>query len=129
MEILPLEEDTITLIAGNVKREENESGLCILFQEENCDILITGDRDAVGEKDLLTQLLVPDLEVLIVGHHGSAYATSDLLLIAAQPEVAVISVGANNRYKHPSQETLDRLELFGCQVLRTDQTGTITIRG
>jgi len=129
MQVLPLEDGALTLIAGETNGEENENGLCILFQEENCDILITGDRDAEGEKDILTRLLVPDLEVLIVGHHGSAYATSELLLIAGQPELAVISVGENNRYKHPSQLVLDRLALRGCQVLRTDQNGTIIIRG
>ena len=129
MQVLPLEEERLTLIAGDANGEENENGLCVLFQEENCDILITGDRDAEGEKDILTRLLVPDLEVLVVGHHGSAYATSDLLLIAGQPEVAVISVGENNRYKHPSQLVLDRLALRGCQVLRTDLNGTVIIRG
>lgn len=129
MELLSLEEGALTLIAGNTEREENESGLCILFQKENCDILITGDRDAVGEKELLKQIQLPELEVLVVGHHGSAYATSDALLAATTPEVAVISVGANNRYRHPSQKILYRLELFGCHVLRTDENGTILIRG
>ena len=129
MEVLSLAEGALTLIAGNTDREENESGLCILFQEENCDILITGDRDAVGEKELLQQIQLPELEVLVVGHHGSAYATSDALLAATSPEVAVISVGANNRYRHPSQKILYKLELFGCQVLRTDENGTILIRG
>lgn len=71
---------------------------------------------------------LPELEVLVVGHHGSRYSTSEELLEKTSPEIAVISVEAGNRYGHPAQETLDRLEEAGCVILRTDQDGTIIIR-
>ena len=93
----------------------------MMFQRENCDILITGDRNIYGEKDL------PDLEVLVVGHHGSKYSTSVELLEAGKPDIAIISVGENS-YGHPTYEVLDRLTEFGCEVYRTDQQGTITFR-
>ena len=72
---------------------------------------------------------IPDLDVLIVGHHGSKNATCQELLLATMPETAIISVGENNAYGHPAQETLDRLIKFGCVIYRTDLHGTIIYRG
>ena len=118
---------SIDLITTDYGISNNESGLCVLFQHENCDILITGDRNSYGEKDLLRQIDLPDLEVLIVGHHGSKYSTCYELLEAGKPDIAIISVG-DNSYGHPTQEVLDRLASFGCEVYRTDQQGTITFR-
>ena len=118
---------TIKLITTDYGISNNESGLCVLFQRENCDILITGDRNSYGEKDLLRQIDLPDLEVLIVGHHGSKYSTSVELLQAGKPDIAIISVGENS-YGHPTNEVLERLTEFGCEVYRTDQQGTITFR-
>ena len=107
---------------------DNESGLCVLFQRENCDILITGDRSANGERELMRQIALPELEVLIVGHHGSKYSTCRELLIKTTPEIAIISVGADNTFGHPTQEVLDRLETYGCVVYRTDRDGTVIYR-
>lgn len=118
----------VTLFAGDGEKTDNESGLCILCQGENCDILITGDRSISAEADLLQQVKLPDLEVLVAGHHGSAYSTGRPLLSATLPEVAIISVGTNS-YGHPAQAVLERLALYDCQVLRTDRNGTIVIRG
>ena len=118
----------ITLIPAFDGAKGNESSMCILFQAENCDILITGDRDISGEEQLLRQIPLPDIEILIVGHHGSDDSTGLELLRRTKPEIAVISVGKDNLYGHPEQTTLDRLELFGCVVYRTDKHGTIIFR-
>lgn len=106
----------------------NEGSICVLFQTENCDILITGDRGAVGERLLLRGRELPQVDVLVVGHHGSKYSTSEELLDAVQPTYAFISVGEGNRYGHPAQVILDRLAQYGCIVLRTDENGTIVFR-
>lgn len=106
----------------------NESCMCILFQVKECDILITGDRNTSGEKELLYQIQLPELELLVVGHHGSASATGFDLLEKVRPKAAVISVGADNYHGHPSTEVLKRLDLFGCCVLRTDIDGTIIFK-
>lgn len=119
----------ITLIPSKSDLSDNESGLCVLFQTENCDILITGDRSAAGERELLRMIDLPKLEVLIVGHHGSKYSTGQYLLDVTQPEIAIISAGQDNAYGHPSQEVLDRLEKAGCKIYRTDQQGTVIYRG
>ena len=65
----------------------------------------------------------------MVGHLGAKDAASFELLRTVRPEIAVISVGALNPYGHPTEEVVERLELFGCSILRTDQDGTIMIRG
>lgn len=119
----------ISLFFTEKMGSDNESSMCILFQVENCDILITGDRSDAGERKLLRQTKLPDLEVLVVGHHGSKTSTSLELLNATQPDYALISVSAENKYGHPSQEVLNRLRSFGCRILRTDEQGTIIIRG
>ncbi len=124
-----LDEANITIFASDDTQDSNESSLCILFQPENCDILITGDRSADGEQELIEHTELPDLEILIAGHHGSRTSTSWELLNATTPEVVIISVGEDNRYGHPAWETLERLELFGCKVYRTDYEGTIIFRG
>ncbi len=106
----------------------NESSMCILFQTENCDILITGDRGVTGEELLLRYHTLPELEVLIVGHHGSKHSTGQALLQATRPEYAIISAGEGNRYGHPAPETLARLAAWGCQVFCTADGGSIIFR-
>lgn len=119
---------SITLYPSSMGQTDNESGLCILFQTQTCDILITGDRSRVGEWELLNHTALPELELLIVGHHGSKYSTSEELLAATTPQMAIISVSAYNSYGHPAQEVLDRLTAYDCEIFRTDRDGTVIFR-
>jgi competence protein ComEC len=105
--------------------DENESGLSILCHG-GINALITGDMPASGERALLRFASLPKIDLLIVGHHGSRFSTSEELLSALCPDLAIISVGRNN-YGHPSNETLDRLDSHHATVLRTDEMGDITI--
>ena len=68
------------------------------------------------------------MDILIAGHHGSKYSTSQFLLDAVKPETVVISVGKNNIYGHPAPELLERLELYHCRIFRTDLDGTVVFR-
>ena len=128
-EDLKLNGANLTLYPGESGANDNESSVCVLFQSQNCDILISGDRSASGERALLDKVQLPQLELLVAGHHGSKGATSLDLLLVTHPQAVAISVGADNPYGHPGQELLDRLARFGCQVYRTDLQGTITFRG
>ena len=119
----------ISLFTGRDLKDANETGLGILFQAENCDILITGDRSIAGERALLKKADLPDLELLVVGHHGSKSSTSYDLLSETRPKTAVISVGEDNRYEMPAEETLQRLKNMGVTVWRTDLQGTLIFRG
>lgn len=104
----------------------NEEGLSLLCSCQDFDMLVTGDMDSETEALLLQTADLPDLEVLVVGHHGSKYSSSVAFLEETAPEVAVISVG-DNSYGHPAPETLQRLEEAGVEVRRTDRGGTISI--
>ncbi len=130
-------EDVVTLQAGSAKitvyppvfpEKREEMNLCILFDTEKCDILVTGDLYAREERELLLQYSLPDVDILVAGHHGSKYSTCEEFLAAVQPETVCISVGADNSYGHPAPELLDRLEMQGCSIFRTDLQGTILIR-
>jgi len=125
---LTFEDTSLTIFAPESANSGNESSMCILFQTENCDILVPGDRGFAAEKLLLKDHQLPELEVLVVGHHGSKYATSKELLNQTKPEYAIISAGENNRYGHPAEELLQRLLDFGCQILCTADYGTIVFR-
>ena len=127
-EVLSYEDYTFTLIPEEDPKTDNESSLCVLFQTENCDILITGDRDARGERCLLEKMEIPQLEILVAGHHGSEDATGMELLSKTRPQSVVISAGKDNSYGHPHENLLERLRIFGCNILRTDQRGTIILR-
>lgn len=120
---------SITIYASWMTETSNESSLCVLFQTEKCDILITGDRSTVGEELLLRSADIPQLDALVIGHHGAASSTGDSLLQATRPATALISVGEGNAYGHPSQTVLDRLTAYGCIIRRTDLEGTIIFRG
>lgn len=124
-----VDDSGITIYTTQLQKSDNENSMCVLFQPGNCDILITGDRGNSGEKALLNAVDLPDLEVLVVGHHGAKGVASLELLTETHPETALISVSKDNLYGHPAQDVLERLDLFGCTVLCTDQEGTITIRG
>ncbi len=117
---------SFTIYPGANSKEDNESGLCILFQGEDCDILITGDWSAAQELRFVRETPLPELELLVLGHHGAKSSTSFPLLSATRPKTAVASVGKNNAHGHPAPEVLKRLELFGCELWRTDLNGTIT---
>lgn len=119
----------INLFTTPKTKDDNENCICVLFQTGNCDILITGDRSISGERALLKNAELPDLEILVAGHHGSKHSTGVELLHATTPEIAVICVGKDNYYGHPAQELLDRLKLYGCSVWRTDLDHTIVFRG
>ena len=64
-------------------------------------------------------------DILKVGHHGSKTSSSAAFLAAVHPKEAIISVGAKNKYHHPTVEALDRLASVGAEVFRTDQDGTV----
>ena len=102
----------------------NESGLSVLSAVGDREVLITGDADSATERKLLERYHLPDVEVLVAGHHGSKYSTSNDLLDAVKPETVCISVGSNS-YGHPADETMRRLAEHGCGIYRTDLQGTI----
>ncbi len=125
--VLTLGDTEIVLYPPMGSVTENERGLMMCVTSGDFDTLITGDAPETQELQLLERYGVPDIECLVVGHHGSASSTCEELLDRAMPETAVISVGENS-YGHPTKQVLDRLSERGIQVLRTDEIGNIEIR-
>ena len=118
----------IRIFASRIPGNDNENSLCILFDTENCDILITGDRDGFGERNLLRHADIPKVDVLVAGHHGSKHSACEAFLETVRPEIVCISAGRDNPFGHPAPETLRRLQKYGCTVYRTDIQGDIILR-
>lgn len=126
---LPLSGGSVHLFAPLGDTDEENAGLCVLAQSEKYDILVTGDLSTLAEYRLLSTHTLPQLTALVAGHHGAANSTSAALLQALRPQTVCISVGAQNSFGHPADETLARIAALGAAVYRTDTCGTITIRG
>ena len=107
----------------------NNDSIVLYGQLLNKNFLFTGDLEEAGEETLMATY--PDLpvDILKAGHHGSKGSSSEAFLEHIQPELALLSAGKNNRYKHPHQETLDRLTERQIASLRTDQDGAIRFIG
>lgn len=134
-EVLFLQEDTdislggidIRLFAPGEKGDANERCMMTVVSLGPYDMLVTGDSSKATERELLEKHPLSDLELLIVGHHGSRYASSGELLGSIGADTAIISVGYNN-YGHPTYETLERLDAYGYTIYRTDLNGTVEIQ-
>lgn len=127
---LSIYDSTLTVISSHEgKSGENDDSIVLYGTLLGKRFLLTGDSEETGEKELVARYPHLAVDILKVGHHGSKGSTSTDLLEATKPKLALISVGANNRYHQPNQETLDRLEAEGVTIYRTDQRGAIRLRG
>ena len=124
---IPLGEAGLTLFPPLGGGTSNESGLFALCSYGEFDALITGDADAFVEKMLVKYCPIPDVEVLVAGHHGSKHSSCEEFLAATAPEIVLVSAGANNSYGHPAQEALDRFAALGSDIHRTDLEGSVTV--
>ncbi len=106
--------------------KSDNDGLSLLLSAEEYDILITGDLPEQGERELLKTRALPDLEILVAGHHGAENSTSSMLLEQGKAEILLISVGENS-YGHPSPAVLQRAQALGMKIYRTDLQGSITL--
>ncbi len=103
----------------------NNASLVLRLDYGATSLLLAGDAEAEAEQAMLAGPWPLRADVLKVSHHGSNTGTTSGFLAAVQPRLAVISVGAENRFGHPTPELLQRLD--GVEVLRTDQRGRIEL--
>lgn len=107
---------------------DNNGSVVIEVDHDQINLLLMGDLEQPGEQILEAAGAIGDVEVLKVGHHGSKTATGAAFLEKSKPELALISVGARNRFGHPSPEVIERLDHARSHILRTDQLGAIWLR-
>ena len=90
-------------------------------------VLLTGDIGSDVEREIAPHLVPAKIRILKVAHHGSRTSTSQELLDAWRPQIALISCGRANPFGHPAPDVVARLEAAGSRVYRTDRDGEITV--
>ena len=106
-------------------RDANNTSLVLRIDYGETSFLFTGDMEADAEQDLIDSGAELSATVLKVGHHGSDSSTSYVFLREVMPRYAVLSVGADNSYGHPSETVLSRLRDAEVTLWRTDLQGTV----
>lgn len=106
--------------------ESNNLSIVVKVTYGDNSFLFMGDAEGEEEEDILRRNKTLDCDVIKIGHHGSCSSTSDALLNAVKPKYAVISVGNDNTYGHPTKEILDKLKKTNVDIYRTDLQGDIT---
>jgi competence protein ComEC len=134
-EVLTIDGITCTFLAPDSAwvaglTDPNAASAVVRLQYGASRLLLTGDAEAAEEAWLLGRYASEALraDVLKVAHHGSTTSTSEAFLDAVRPRVALVSVGATNRYGHPAPTVMRRLLDRGTTVLRTDQLGSVRLR-
>jgi len=118
---------------GSARKNDNKGVVVARLVYGNFSALLTADAPFDVENRLMQMERadgVSELEsdILKVGHHGSKTSTSVAFLSGVHPSLAIISVGAKNKYGHPTQETLEILSTANVPVLRTDKDGAVIIQ-
>ena len=107
--------------------DTNANSIVLRLDYGDFSMLFMGDAEEQTEARLVGKDLNLKATLIKIAHHGSKYATSEGFLKRVQPEAAIISDGAWNRYGHPAQNVLDRLKAINAKVYRTDLQGEITV--
>jgi competence protein ComEC len=109
------------------QRETNNDSVVFLMSIYQHQIMMTGDIEKQAEQRILSHYNLPTVPILKVAHHGSDTSTTQAWLKQLSPKDAIISVGRDNRYGHPSPKVLQRLRERKIRIWRTDQHGAVTI--
>lgn len=104
----------------------NNASIVVRLTYGRTVFLFMGDAEKAEESELLAEGQNLKCDVLKIGHHGSDTSSTAQFIAAARPKEALVSVGAHNRYGHPSQAVIVRLQQIGCHVHRTDKEGAVT---
>jgi competence protein ComEC len=117
---------TLPFLTGT-RSDINSNSLIFRVEYGSFRMLFTGDAGSEAEQRLLANGVDLRAEVLKVGHHGSAYGSTPEFVRAVSPQIAIVSVGRENLFGHPSPHTIATLESAGAKVYRTDSSGAVTI--
>jgi competence protein ComEC len=114
-------------LAGDNNIDLNDSSIVSFLVYKNTKFLLTGDISEKIEKELLSKNIGLSAEVLKVAHHGSSYSSSEEFLNAVKPKIAVIEVGKDNKFGHPNERIIKRMERLTVNILTTMNKGTIQL--
>ena len=108
----------------------NNNAIVMKLEYANFSMLFTGDIEEIAEKELIKLYGKTDklqANILKVAHHGSKTSSSQEFIELVKPQIALIGVGKNNLFGHPSQIVLERLENYGTKIYRTDEDGEVIV--
>jgi len=108
-------------------RDLNEASITLHAKGLGHSALVTGDLTIAGEKQILNSVVDIKSDVLKLGHHGSKTSSSAEFLVAVAPELAIISSGRRNRFRHPHKQVTNRLDSLRIPYLNTAKNGTVTM--
>lgn len=106
---------------------ENNYSIVMRVSYGDVDVLLSGDAEALAEKEVLATGYELNSEIYKVGHHGSDTSSSETFVQMIDPDYALISCGYGNSFDHPCKETMELLEKEGVKVYRTDESGTVVV--
>lgn len=116
-----LEKSKFKVLSVANEKEVNDNSIVLEYINGNDKILFMGDAGREIENNINTE----DVDLLKIGHHGSRTSSDPSFIRKTNPEYAVITVGENNRYGHPHEETMDTLKNNNIEVHRNDECGDI----
>lgn len=127
LEIINEENLNASIVAPNSTKYSSLNNYSIVLKlvYGNTSYIFTGDAEELSENEITLDI---KSDVLKVGHHGSNTSTSEKFLSEVAPKYAIISVGDNNSYNHPSDSTIKKLKKYTNNIYRTDLNGTIIIK-
>ena len=109
----------------------NNNSIVCKLRYKNFSMLFSGDIEEIAEKEILKQyknnVQVLNSTILKVGHHGSKTSSTQNFIEAVNPQIVLIGVGENNKFGHPNESVIERLELLGSKIYRTDKMGEISV--
>ena len=110
----------------------NNNSLVCKLNYKNYSMLFTGDIEAIAEKAILKKysknLNILKSDILKVAHHGSKTSSITEFIEKIKPKYAIIGVGEDNKFGHPSDNTIQNLEKANIRIYRTDKMGEIEIK-
>lgn len=118
--------DSVESAEGGESSAENDASLLLRVSVDGLSLLLAGDTEDTGQERLLGLGAAVDVDVLLVPHHGSSRQSAAFLGLTT-PEIALVSVGANNDYGHPTAKTLKVVGALTPNVVRTDLHGAVAV--
>ena len=104
---------------------DNDNSLLTYMKMYNTSILSLGDASSKVEDNLISKYKLSNIDIFKLSHHGSKTSSSYYFVDRLNPNLVIISSGKNNKFKHPSKETIDTLNKLSIDYLNTQDVGTI----